>query len=410
MPQAFLIPVRASVATTQSLTALFLPILLAGRFFSENMTGVSSLMEGVMSQSVIFFTGFPGFIGKRLVSKILESNASARFRFLVQSSMLSIAQESIAGFKKKFPQAEFSIMTGSIDRADLGLGKEALKNLVEEVTDVFHLAAIYDLSVPREIAYKVNVDGTTHILDFCEKIKALNKLVYFSTCYVAGKRTGRILEDDLEKGQQFKNYYEETKYLAEVEVRKRMKNIPAIVIRPSIVVGDSETGETQKFDGPYFMMRFIDMFYYGVNIPYIGDSTSYFNIVPVDYIINGSIALWKKQDNAGKTYQLADPHPVRARELFALLSEHLTGETPGWALPHWLIEGALSIPMVGPALGIPVQSLLYLKHPVEYDCRNAVADLEESGVSCPSVKDYIGNLVSFFKEHKEEEKYRVKVH
>ena len=83
----------------------------------------------------------------------------------------------------------------------------------------------------------------------------LRKLVYFSTAYVSGTRTGRVLEDELEETTSWKNYYELTKWEAEVAVRERWKRIPTVIIRPGVVTGDSRTGEINKYDGPYFVIR-----------------------------------------------------------------------------------------------------------------------------------------------------------
>src|SRR5205085_3351346 len=83
------------------------------------------------------------------------------------------------------------------------------------------------------------------------------RLHYISTCYVSGNLPRVFTEDDLECGQTFNNYYEETKYLAEIEVRSRMTRIPTTIYRPSVVVGDSTTGATQKFDGPYYVIQWL---------------------------------------------------------------------------------------------------------------------------------------------------------
>src|SRR6185295_13240080 len=106
----------------------------------------------------------------------------------------------------------------------------------------------------REVGMRVNVDGTRHVLDFAAAQPSLERLHYVSTCYVSGRYQGVFAESDLEKGQTFNNYYEETKYLAEVEVQRRMREgLPATIYRPSVVVGDSTSGATQKYDGPYFV-------------------------------------------------------------------------------------------------------------------------------------------------------------
>lgn len=358
----------------------------------------------------IFFTGFPGFIGKRLVRKILQAEPEASFHFLIQENMRATAKAVTNQLKHEFPKASFQIYAGDITHEKLGLSEKDYEYLSSETTDIFHLAAIYDLSTPKSVAYKVNVEGTKNILNFARQCPKLRKLVYFSTCYVAGKRTGLVLEDELEQGQDFKNHYESTKYLAEVEVRKAMKELPIIVIRPAIVVGDSQTGETQKFDGPYFIMKYLDTLYFGMPLPYIGESPAPFNIVPVDFVEDASVALWRKEDNNGTTYALSDPKPLKAREVTALFSEEILNTLPNWEVPHWLLEGALSIAPVRKTLGIPLECLNYLHHSVQYDCRNTLRDLEGTGVRCPSLTSYYKPLVRFYLQHKNEKQYQVPIH
>ena len=99
----------------------------------------------------------------------------------------------------------------------------------------------------HQLAVRVNVEGTRNVLDAITRCRGLERLHYFSTCYVSGRYAGPFGEDDLEVGAPFNNYYEETKHDAEAEVRRRMAaGLPATIYRPSIVVGDSRTGETQK--------------------------------------------------------------------------------------------------------------------------------------------------------------------
>ena len=107
--------------------------------------------------------------------------------------------------------------------------------------EVWHLAAVYDLAVAPQVARRVNVDGTRNVLDFCREQPHLRRLQYVSTCYVSGRFEGEFTEDALDVGQAFRNHYEETKYEAELLVRKAMADgIPATIYRPGIVVGDSQ--------------------------------------------------------------------------------------------------------------------------------------------------------------------------
>src|SRR5205823_10114808 len=124
--------------------------------------------------------------------------------------------------------------------------------LEASLTSAHHLAAVYDLAVTRALGMKVNVEGTRNVVAFLSGCRRLERLHYVSTCYVSGTATGVFRERDLDVGQRFKNHYEETKFLAEVEVTR--SGLPVTVYRPSIVVGDSRTCVTGKFDGSFFTL------------------------------------------------------------------------------------------------------------------------------------------------------------
>jgi len=203
------------------------------------------------SMPTIFFTGFPGFLGSELLPRVLSRTDDFAL-CLVQPKFRPLAEERARQLVATHPG-----LTNRIRLIDGDL-TEALDQVPPgEVREIYHLAAVYDLTVPREVGMRVNVTGTTRVLDLAERATRLERLHYVSTCYVSGRYPGLFSEEDLEQGQGFNNFYEETKYLAEVEVRKRMSRIPATVYRPSVVVGDSATGATQKFDGPYFVMQWL---------------------------------------------------------------------------------------------------------------------------------------------------------
>ena len=128
--------------------------------------------------------------------------------------------------------------------------------LSTSLREAWHLAAVYDLAVGRGVAQRVNVDGTRNLLEFMAAAPRFERLQYVSTAYVSGRTRGAFRETDLDVGQRFKNHYEETKFLAEVEVVR--SKLPATIYRPGVVVGDSQTGETAKFDGPYAVLRMME--------------------------------------------------------------------------------------------------------------------------------------------------------
>ena len=195
-----------------------------------------------LPMSIVFFTGFPGFLGSELLPRVLERSPEHEAVCLIQSKFIAQARSRLEDIEKTYPhfRGRIELVEGDITAPDLGL--EDISRIKKETSEIFHLAAVYDLSVRRDVAMRVNVLGTRNVLDFAEGAPRLRRLQYVSTCYVSGRYAGAFSEDDLEQGQAFNNFYDKTKYLAEVEVRSRMRGgLPATIYRPAIVVGDSRT-------------------------------------------------------------------------------------------------------------------------------------------------------------------------
>jgi nucleoside-diphosphate-sugar epimerase len=275
---------------------------------------------------------------------------------------------------------------------------------------VFHLAAIYDLAVPLALAQKVNVDGTGNVIDFCRAASNLRRHVYVSTAYVAGDRKGTVYEHELVLGQDFKNHYESTKFQAEVWVRDSMAHVPTTILRPAIVVGDSQTGETEKFDGPYYLLRAISQAAaHGRPPVQFGHAEAPFNVVPVDYVVAGMVAASQDDAMTGETLHLVDPDPLTSHELLEALSEEYGAGAPKGRIPPGLVANALRVPQVRKLFSdTPSESIAYLNHPVTFDTRRAVELLAPHDLRPPSFRDYSGPMVAFFKEHEHDRSYAPK--
>jgi thioester reductase-like protein len=224
--------------------------------------------------TTLLMTGFPGFLGSALLPKLLSRGHATTAMCLVQPQHLATAQRRIGELEDEHPKVRgrIELVTGDITAPDLDVD-ESTRVRLEKVTEVWHLAAVYDLAVPPAVARRVNVDGTSHILDLCRSRPRLQRLHYVSTCYVSGRYDGEFTEDGLDNGQPFRNHYESTKFEAEQLVRDAMSDgLPATIYRPGIVVGDSTTGETQKFDRPYFHSGFVQRHRVPVVVvPKVGD-------------------------------------------------------------------------------------------------------------------------------------------
>jgi thioester reductase-like protein len=347
--------------------------------------------------SLSLVTGFPGFIGRRLVGRLIDDDPETRVVALVEERMLGGAREAAEGIDAE----RIEVLAGDIGERRLGLGDPDHERLRTEVRRVYHLAAIYDLAVPLTVAQRVNVDGTGNVLELCAEAESLERLAYVSTAYVAGNRSGVVYEHELVMGQEFKNHYESTKFQAEAWVREYMDRVPTTILRPAIVVGDSRTGETQKFDGPYFLLRTIaEAERSGRPVVQFGRADAPFNVVPVDFVVEAVAATATDPAAEGETLHLVDPEPLTANELTTALSREYAGREPRGRIPPGLVRAALRVPAVRERFGgAPPESIVYLNHPVRFDTRRALTLLTPHGLRPPNFRDYVDAMVAFFREH-----------
>lgn len=347
----------------------------------------------------IFITGFPGFIAGRLVKRL--ANPWTEFFLLVQPNFIKKAMREIEKIsdETKTPLENFCILQGDITEDALGMLQEDLHFAQEKTTAIFHLAAVYDLSVKKEIAFKVNVEGTKNVNSFAKTVTNLKRYNYVSTCYVAGKRKGKILETELEHDQGFKNYYEETKYLAEVEVEKLKSELPVTIVRPAVVVGDSKTGETAKYDGIYYVINYLKKFPGLFRLVNVGNKQISLNLVPVDFVVEGLYHLSKDQRAIGKTVALADPNVLTTAEVCDEIADALCGKKSVVQVPKKLMEQLLLLPFSPIISGLPHSGVPYFHHPQDFDTKIGEKLLKLYGVSCPPFPSYAKNLVEFAKKH-----------
>ena len=356
--------------------------------------------------SAVLMTGFPGFLGSALLPGILAKREGATAICVVQARHMDTAKAKLAEIAAAHPHTadRVHLVEGDITARGLGLSDSVAVDpkSLNNVTEVWHLAAVYDLSVPEDIAKRVNIVGTDNVLQFCRERSNFRRLQYVSTCYVSGAYDGEFTEDMLEEGQKFQNHYESTKYEAERLVRAAIADgLPATVYRPGIVVGDSRTGETQKYDGPYFVADYMQRLPGVAFLPNV-DKSVMASLVPRDYVIAAMDALSVLDRSEGKTYQLTDPNPPSAREVSEIFGKHLGKRLVWLPIPVSVVRGLIdTVPGMELLTGLPAETLDYFEFPTTYGTAHAVADLEGTGVSCPRFRDYAGKLLDFMAAHPE---------
>ncbi len=245
----------------------------------------------------------------------------------------------------------------------------------------------------------MNVEGTLNVNRFARSIKNLRRYHYVSTCYVAGKREGLIMETELHHDSGFRNHYEQTKYLAELEVEALKSELPITIHRPAVVCGDSRTGETAKYDGIYYLIHYLRRWPAGLTLLNIGNREVCLNLVPIDFVVNAMVELAKNDRAIGATVQLADTAPLTTYELFAEISKAIGGRDSFATVPAGIVYPVLMLPFASKITGLPHSAVPYFFLEQTYDTTRARELLEPRFIRCPRVPDYVEALVNFVAEH-----------
>jgi thioester reductase-like protein len=355
----------------------------------------------------VFLTGFPGFLGSQLVERLLDRYPpDTVVNCLVQRAYFPQAEAKRRAIEAKRAgwTGRICLVEGDITRPDLGLGEDYTAH-ARDAREIYHLAAVYDLGVRRDLALRVNVDGTRHMLAFAAAAgDSLRRFQYVSTCYVSGSYRGEFTERDLIKGQRFNNHYEETKYLAEVDVQRRLLDgLPATIYRPAVVVGDNNTGETQKFDGPYYLIGLVRLLPAVAFVPVLGNARKVeFNIVPRNYVVDALAYLSGQERSLGQVYQLSDPNPPTVDELIDIVGEAAGRRVLRFPATEPLARTVLEkVTPLRKWTGIEPRAVHYFEHPTRYRCDQTLEDLEGSGIWCPPFASYVDKLVAFMAAHPE---------
>lgn len=343
--------------------------------------------------SVHLVTGYPGFIGRRLIGRLVEDlrGKQDRIVLLVQAASARKAREDLA----RLGASNAEVVEGDVERMHLGLSGAEFKDLCRSVTDVWHLAARTHLGAGRSEMRRVNVEGTRNVLDLALAAKRLRRMNHFSSAYVSGDRVGVILEDELAMGQRFRNAYEETKFQAEALVRRAQEEIPATIYRPSIVVGDSRTGEIDRFEGPYALAILLVASPLNVPLPLPGDASAPLNVVPVDFVVDAALTVSRHPGAAGRTVHLVDPAPLSARRVYEMIAERAGKRLPPVSLPVRAARAVLRLPILERFTRVHRPAIDYVNHLAIYNCRHLLELLDGTGIRCPPIGSYLDRLIGF---------------
>jgi NAD(P)-dependent dehydrogenase (short-subunit alcohol dehydrogenase family) len=358
-----------------------------------------------------FITGATGFIGKRLVRKLLKRRGAVVY-FLVRRESLDKVPELLEAWGVS---AERAVpVVGDLEQPLLGLAKGDLKKLAGKVKHFFHLAAVYDLKADADTQVVANIEGTRNAVALANEIKA-GVFEHVSSIAAAGMYEGVFREDMFDEAEGLDHPYFATKHDSEKIVRSETK-MPWRVYRPALVVGDSRTGEMDKIDGPYYFFKLIQRMRQMLPpwMPAIGIEGGRINIVPVDFVVDAIDYIAHRPGHDNKAFHLVDPTPYRVGDILNIFAR--AAHAPQFSLrvnaalvgfiPPSVRKGMLTLSPVRRIknavmkdLGLPDDILTFVNYPTRFDAREATAALKGSGIEVPRLEDYAYRLWDYWERN-----------
>jgi long-chain acyl-CoA synthetase len=294
---------------------------------------------------------------------------------------------------------------GDVTKDGLGIDPEQRERVAEDVTDVVHSAASVSFNLPIDQAREINLHGTRRVLDLAElcaeRGAGLHRLSHVSTAYVAGTHTGPFYEDDLDRRQHFNNSYELSKWEAEKLVRSRAERLPMTVFRPSIVVGEHDSGWTPAFNVVYGPLRAYSR---GSLTVAPGRRSAPADVVPVDYVADAIFELSSRPEAEGRTYALAAGPTASTVGQLIEMSAAAFGRRRALVLHPQFYRRAVH-PLILRRSSEKRRRVLkksevyfpYFDVGARFDTSAAREALEPAGIKVPRLESYFHSLVRFAK-------------
>lgn len=270
----------------------------------------------------VLLTGITGNLGSWLAVEMLRHGEKILALMRDQNSKSAVRRLNrildIAGGREF--QDNIEIIQGDICKKNLGL--ESDTKSLKRISKIVHCAACTKFLGDDDKSHQMmNVQGTLNVLELASRLSV--PLVHVSSAYIAGKRTGIVKENEIDVGQSFNNIYESTKCRSEMLVHSwaQQNSTPTVILRPSIVMGDSQYGRTVHFASLYDYMRVLALV-----MPRLGNNCIRVvtkpkvtkNIIPVDYFAKVSSCIISR--GIAGTYHITNPAPLTMKDFGDIFS------------------------------------------------------------------------------------------
>lgn len=359
-----------------------------------------------MSRMRYVVTGGTGFIGSRLVTRLLSDPGTAAVHVLVRRDSLGRFERLALNWDDRVQP-----LVGDLTVPGLGISDVTVAEL-GRIDHVVHCAAVYDITAPEDRQRAANVDGTGAVVALSRRLGAT--LHHVSSIAVAGTYRGVFTEDDFDVAQDLPTPYHRTKFEAELLVRSA-EGLRFRIYRPAVVVGDSRTGEMDKIDGPYYFFGVLSALaalpgFTPMLLPDVGRT----NIVPVDFVVEAVVALMHVDGRDGQTFHLTAPKTTGLRGIYRGIAAAaglpaLVGSLPrATAAPLLHVTGRAKVlrNMVATQLGIPAEILDIVELVPTFTSEHTDEALRGTGISVPKFASYAPALWRYWAQHLDPDRAR----
>lgn len=337
--------------------------------------------------STYLLNGLPALLARRVLEQILCFEPRARVFAIVHTDDIDFAERIV----KELDVAQasrVSLLTGDLTALDFGLGGREYMELARWVHRVHHVVTPGTVYVDAANQALVGAALGRELVEFGRAAAALKSLVIHSSVGVSGDRSGTVMEDDLVHGQAFSNSFDQALALMECIVRRAKDQLPALVVRPALLSGDSQTGECER-TSPLYQLVEAMLALPAAQPARVPNDRSPVHLVATDYVARAAYYLGRRADTVGHTFHLTDAHPTELSHVIRLLlaaAGHPSRDSMGAGLG----------PRVQPPMSEWARACAKLRGPaVYYDARRAQEVLGPSTIACPAFEDYADKLVDF---------------
>ncbi len=341
----------------------------------------------------VLLTGATGFVGGQVMLRLLETGHEVLAPVRAASEHDAAARLESALDALSVPaalRAGARTLPGDLCEPELGLSVPARREVLATVDALVHCAASVSFAMTIAEARAVNVTataGTTRLARALHERGRLVRAVHVSTAYVAGTHAGVFREDDRYVGQKFRNAYEQSKLESELLLAERAADLPLTVVRPSIVVGESDSGWTSAFNVLYWPLRALAR---GLLPTVPAQAEGLIDMVPVDYVADGIVhALLRPTHVAGTLHLVAGAAAPAVAEVLAASCAALQQPVPP------LADGASDLVQRSADAGRYVP---YLDVQTVFDDARAVEVLGPAGLAAPRWDSYFDRIVAYAQE------------